>query len=61
VKIDKLFSLPEELIKLKEYNELLEVIKQLDPREFSPTIRSAQHYFQKCKDLITAFRKNLAD
>jgi endonuclease III-like uncharacterized protein len=49
------------LIKLKEYNELLEVIKQLDPREFTLTIRSAQHYFQKSKDLITAFIKNLGE
>ena len=59
-KIDEKFASLEERVQSKDYNDLIEDLKLLEPSELTPTVQSALHYYQKCNALILAFRETLA-
>ena len=57
--INEKFGDLEQIMKSKEYSELIEEIEKLEPIEITPTIKSAQHYHQSCTALIDAFLETL--
>ena len=57
--INEKFTGLEQMVESKEYDELIEEITNLEPREITRTTKSAQHYYQRCTELIDSFRETL--
>ena len=60
-KIDEKFASLEERVQCKDFNDLIDDLKQLEPWELTPTVQSALYYNQKCNSFIIAFREALAE
>lgn len=59
VRINEKFASLEQMIKSNQYRELIEQINKLEPSEITPTIKSANYYYERCTALIAAFKETL--
>jgi hypothetical protein len=57
--INEKFSGLELMVKSKDLSELIEEISMLEPRDVTPTVKSALHYFKRCSEMIFAFQETL--
>ena len=58
-KINERFEQLEQRVQSKDYNDLIEDLKNLKPSELTPNVQTALHYYQKCTSFILAFRETL--
>lgn len=57
--INEKFTILQQMVQSKEFSELIDEINKLEPREVTPTTKSALHYYQRCTEMIFAFRETL--
>jgi hypothetical protein len=58
-RINEEFASLDQMVKSKEYSELIDEINNLEPRDITPTKKSELHYNQRCRELIRDFQENL--